>query len=128
GVIVLTDAQKALVLAGQTYVNLHTSSLPGGEIRGQIAPVNMQVELNGANENPRVSAGATGYGNLVLVGNQLTFNVTYRGLSSPATAAHFHGPAAPSQTAGVIIDLAPYNGAAYGASVGVSGTVTRTTA
>ena len=86
----------------------------------------MQAELNGANENPRVSAGATGYGNLVLVGNQLTFNVTYRGLSSPATAAHFHGPAAPSQNAGVIIDLAPYNGGAYGASGGVSGTVTLT--
>lgn len=36
GVIVLTDTQKALVLSGLTYVNVHTGANPGGEIRGQI--------------------------------------------------------------------------------------------
>jgi len=32
---VVTPGQVATVLAGNTYVNLHSSSFPGGEIRGQ---------------------------------------------------------------------------------------------
>ena len=38
GVLTLTDDQKAHVLAGNVYVNLHTSANPGGEIRGQVVP------------------------------------------------------------------------------------------
>jgi hypothetical protein len=124
GVLVLTDAEKALILAGRTFVNIHTANYPAGEIRGQLAPVNMAVELNPGNENAPVTSGATGLGNLMLVGNQLTFNVTYRDLSGAATGAHFHGPATSAQDAGVIINLAPYNGGAFGASGGLSGTVT----
>jgi len=33
----------------------------------------------------------------------LTWTATYSGLSGPATAAHFHGPAAPSANAGVVL-------------------------
>ncbi len=33
----------------------------------------------------------------------LTYNVEYTGLSGPATAAHFHGPAAPGASAGVVV-------------------------
>jgi len=33
---VLTATQKAYFLAGTLYVNIHTSALPGGEIRGQL--------------------------------------------------------------------------------------------
>ena len=32
----VSAAQKANLLAGLTYVNIHTSGLPGGEIRGQV--------------------------------------------------------------------------------------------
>lgn len=32
------DSLRALLRAGQAYVNLHTAAYPGGEIRGQIAP------------------------------------------------------------------------------------------
>lgn len=35
----LTAAQVAAMKNGQTYVNVHTSANPGGEIRGQLAPV-----------------------------------------------------------------------------------------
>jgi hypothetical protein len=35
--------------------------------------------------------------------NKLTYEVTYSGLTGPATAAHFHGPAAPGQNAGVVL-------------------------
>jgi hypothetical protein len=33
----------------------------------------------------------------------LTWTVTFDGLTGPATAAHFHGPAAPGQNAGVAL-------------------------
>lgn len=124
GVIVLTDIQKALVLAGQTYVNLHTPSFTEGEIRGQIAPVNMQVALSGNNESPVVATSGSGLGNLTLVGNQLTFNLTYQGLSGIATASHIHGPASTTQNAGVLIGLTALNGGAYGTAGSLSGTVT----
>lgn len=107
GVIVLTDEQKALILAGQTYVNIHTPTHPGGEIRGQIAPVLMQVELNGAQVGPApVQTDGHGVGTLMLVGNQLRLNLTYGGLSGPASNAHIHGPAAPGANAGVLVGLA----------------------
>ncbi|MBC8105846.1 MAG: CHRD domain-containing protein [Anaerolineae bacterium] len=34
-----TEAQQANILAGLTYVNIHTTFAGGGEIRGQILPV-----------------------------------------------------------------------------------------
>lgn len=36
GAALLTSDQAAQLLAGQWYVNLHTSANPGGEIRGQV--------------------------------------------------------------------------------------------
>jgi CHRD domain len=36
GAIILTDDQIADLMAGKWYVNVHTASYPGGEIRGQI--------------------------------------------------------------------------------------------
>ena len=36
GEATLTDAQAAEVVAGRWYVNIHTPSYPGGELRGQV--------------------------------------------------------------------------------------------
>ena len=73
GQVILTDAQKAMILGGQTYINFHTALNPGGEIRGQIAPVLFQAALNGANERPNaVNTRATGLGVFTLVSNQLS--------------------------------------------------------
>jgi hypothetical protein len=35
----------------------------------------------------------------------LTYTATYSGLSGPATAAHFHGPAAPGVNAGIVVPV-----------------------
>jgi len=103
GTLVLTDTQKAYLLAGLTYVNIHTSANPGGEIRGQIAPVLMQASLLGAYETSPINTPATGIGTFMLVGTQLTYTVTYQGLSGPASAGHIHGPAPLGQNAGIMI-------------------------
>lgn len=39
--------------------------------------------------------------------NELSWKVTYSGLTGDATAAHFHGPAAPGQNASVVV---PFKG------------------
>jgi hypothetical protein len=123
GVLLLTDAQKAYLLAGQTYVNLHTATYGAGEIRGQIAPVNMLASLSGANEASPVATEGTGLANLMLVGNQLTLNVTYGKLSAAATASHIHGPAPQGQNGPVLVGLDALNGGGYSTSGALSGTV-----
>ncbi|MEY2410697.1 MAG: hypothetical protein QOF48_3367, partial [Verrucomicrobiota bacterium] len=128
GSVVLTDAQKVAVLSGLTYLNVHTAANPGGEIRGQIAPVLMEASLLTAYETPQVNSAATGFGSFMLVGTQLTFNVRYQGLSAAAIAAHIHGPAPLGQNAPVIIDLSPFNGGAFGSSGSITGAVPLTPA
>jgi hypothetical protein len=103
GTLVLSDVQKAHLLAGRTYVNIHTTAHPGGEIRGQIAPVLMQASLLGAYETSPVNTAGNGLGTFMLVGTQLTYTVNFRGLSGPATAGHIHGPAPMGQNASVMI-------------------------
>ena len=39
GTATLTEAQATDLLAGRWYVNIHSGAHPGGEIRGQVAPL-----------------------------------------------------------------------------------------
>ena len=121
GTIVLTDSQKAQLMAGLTYVNIHTLAHGDGEIRGQIAPVLMQASLLGAYEPAQVQTAAHGFGSFTLIGTQLTFNVTYEGFTNAPFAAHIHGPAPIGQNADVMIDLAPFNGGSFGTNGALSG-------
>ena len=122
--IPLTPTQKALILSGQTYVNIHTVTNGGGEIRGQVSPVLMWASLNGNNEIPSVPTQATGQSTLFLVGNRLTFDVTYRTLTQTGTLSHIHAPASLLSSAGVRVDLAPFNGGSFGISGSLVGVVT----
>jgi glucose/arabinose dehydrogenase/plastocyanin len=124
GWVTLTPVQKAHLLAGRTYVNIHTSTNPGGEIRGQIAPVLHTVALSGAAERPNpVTTSGRGSGTVLLVGNRLTFNIAYRDLTTPATMAHIHGPAGALGAAGVLIDLGPFNNGSFGLNGTLNGSV-----
>jgi hypothetical protein len=123
GVVPLTAAQRTMVLNGQLYFNIHTAANPGGEARGQVAPVSMGAAADSYAERPTsVIAPGTATGLFALVGTQLDLNITYRSLTGTATGAHIHGPASASGTAGVLVDLAPFNGGAFGAAGSLSGT------
>jgi hypothetical protein len=39
GSVVVSEDVEAALLGGLLYINVHTQSFPGGEIRGQVAPV-----------------------------------------------------------------------------------------
>ncbi len=127
GTVSITDLQRAMLLDGRAYVNVHTAAHGGGEIRGQVSPVLLHSVLLGASERPSaVQSPGKGTGHFLLLGNQLNVQTTYAGLSSTAVAAHIHGPAAPSGATGVLIDLEPLNGGAFGTNGSLAGTVTLT--
>jgi hypothetical protein len=123
GTIALSDVDRARVLQGETYFNVHTAANPGGEIRGQISPVLWHSVLLGATERPAsIQTTGTGSGHFVLIGDQLRLNVTYRGLSSTAAAAHIHGPGDATQTAPVMISFENFNSNGFGSSGSFAGT------
>jgi hypothetical protein len=112
--------QKAAILGGLTYINIHTPDNPGGELRGQIAPIIFRGNLSGAAERPDpVMTTAGGVGLLTFVGAYGSFNIVYTGLSGPATAAHLHAPSGEDSTAGPALDLEEFNGGAFGVSGGL---------
>ena len=67
----------------------------------------MKTTLSGASEVPPVTSNASGSVEATFntQTNVLTWTVSYSGLSGPATAAHFHGPAMPGQNAGVAVPI-----------------------
>lgn len=76
------------LVAGKIYMNVHTSTSPGGEIRAQVTPIasntiGFDALLEGANEIPATASDAKG----VLVGtlnatlDTLSYSALYAGLS-----------------------------------------------
>ena len=69
----------------------------------------LSAQLSGASEIPPVTSN--GSGTLEATVNtqtmMLSYTVTYAGLSGPATAGHFHGPAAAGMNAGIAL---PFSG------------------
>jgi hypothetical protein len=131
GAVTLTPDQLVAIASRLSYVNIHTEANPGGEVRGQILPcitaVPFSANLGGVFERPTpVTSDGSGSGILALEGDTLVFSISYRGLSGPATRAHFHGPADAANSAGVIIDLEPFNGGSFGPAGTLAGQVTLT--
>jgi hypothetical protein len=110
GSLILTAGQKANILAGMTYVNVHSANNGGGEIRGQVTPTTFRVVMSAVAERPPKVSPAYGLGALTLIGNQLTYDIVYQGLTGPATLAHIHGPAGMGGTAIPLFDLIPVGG------------------
>jgi hypothetical protein len=78
---------------GETYVNVHTETLPTGEIRGQLglASFNFGAELSGSAEVPAVVTSGTGFGALSINAGQtaIAYTLLTYGLVD-VTQAHIH--------------------------------------
>lgn len=79
---------------------------------GQVASAKT-VKLVGnfsAENGTKTTPIGTVQGTLNTTTDLLSYTVTYTGLSGPVQAAHFHGPAAPGQDAGVLVPIpGPYH-------------------
>jgi len=67
----------------------------------------MKVTLDGKSEVPPNASTGTGTADIDYdaATKKLSWKLTYSGLSGPATAAHFHGPAEPGKNAGVAVAI-----------------------
>lgn len=68
---------------------------------------NFSADLKASSEVPANDSKATGalLATYDTATKKLTYSVTYSGLTGPATAAHFHGPAAAGANAGVVVPV-----------------------
>jgi hypothetical protein len=73
--------------------------------RAQAATTTFKATLNGASEVPPNQTAGTGTCTATYdsATKMLSWNGTFSGLTGPATAGHFHGPAPAGQNAGVVI-------------------------
>lgn len=75
------------------------------------ATVSYTARLSGSREVPKTDSKGTGKldGTFDTKAKELKYTLTFDGLSGPATAAHFHGPASGKQNAGVIAPIGEKN-------------------
>jgi hypothetical protein len=66
-----------------------------------------KATLDGKSETPPNTSAGTGTADIDwdAATKKLSWKITYSGLSGPATAAHFHGPAEPGKNAGVAVAI-----------------------
>jgi hypothetical protein len=74
---------------------------------GQASAEQLKATLNGASEVPANTSKGTGTvdANYDPASKKLTWKLTYSGLTGPVTAAHFHGPAAVGENAGIAVTI-----------------------
>ena len=67
----------------------------------------LKATLDGKSETPPNASAGTGTADIDYDASskKLTWKLTYSGLTGPATAAHFHGPAEPGKNAGVAVAI-----------------------
>lgn len=94
-----TSRRAVLTLAGLVWAGSATLAMA--------APMSFQVPLTGAQQVPPVQTSGSGTADLTYdpATRVVSWTITYMGLSTPVTMAHFHGPAAPGKNAGVQVWL-----------------------
>jgi len=76
-----------------------------GNVRAET--LTYKVALKSASEVPPNASSGSGTADVTYdtQSKKLSWKVSYSGLTGPATAAHFHGPAEPGKNAGVMIPI-----------------------
>lgn len=74
---------------------------------GPASAEKLKATLDGKSEVPATTSSGTGTAdiNYDAATKKLSWKLTYSGLSGPATAAHFHGPAEAGKNAGVMVPI-----------------------
>ncbi|MDM0105636.1 CHRD domain-containing protein [Variovorax sp. J22R24] len=85
-----------------------TATLVGCGMMSKSNTASFSGSMNAASEVPPNMTRGSGLAEATLnkETNVLKYKITYDGLSGPATAAHFHGPAAAGANAGVVLPFA----------------------
>ena len=74
--------------------------------RSSKADTTYKADMKGSTEVPSNTTGGTGSATVTIdSANKITWNVTFSGLTGPATAVHIHGPAPAGKNAGVMVWL-----------------------
>ncbi len=113
GVVMVTPGLVDSLMSGNAYINVHTSSNPGGEIRGQInnLPVLGFDAVMDADQETGVVILTNGRGvahfHLSNTFDTLHFYVQLSGLTGPVMGAHLHA-ADPGMDGNVVLDLTNY--------------------
>ncbi|MDQ0591407.1 CHRD domain-containing protein [Variovorax paradoxus] len=94
---------RATLIAG-----VASAALAGCGMMSKSNTANFSGAMNAASEVPPNMTRGSGLAEASLNRdtNVLKYKITYSGLSGPATAAHFHGPAAAGANAGVVLPFA----------------------
>jgi len=94
---------RATVIAG-----LASAALAGCGMMSKSNTASFSGAMNAASEVPPNMTRGSGMAEAWLNKdtNVLKYKITYTGLSGPATAGHFHGPAAAGANAGVVLPFA----------------------
>jgi CHRD domain/FlgD Ig-like domain len=110
----LVDSQVVALLTRRLYANIHTTTSPSGEIRGQVLPENYSyytAYFSGSNEVQPVSSTGRGVVIAEVSGTRLVVNGSFNNLANdfnPNVAGGSHLHAAPAgQNGGITIPLVP---------------------
>jgi len=72
---------------------------------GAVPPTTLEVLLSGDNEVPAVTTDAAGTANVTVVGNVMAVDGAFTGMTIGGPGAHVHGPASPTENAGIVFGL-----------------------
>jgi hypothetical protein len=101
------DRGRATAL-GVAALSIAATALIGGPARADTLEPYTAL-INGAQETPPVASPSQGVAFLTFNKNSsdLCYAISYSPLGGTELVAHFHGPAAPGQAAGILHDISP---------------------